>query len=376
MNILKVVKERSAYFIAAAVLTVAVVVPGLVSAAQVTERSIGLSSASAGATAVSYQVKFTVPAGSVGAGAFGIQFCSNSPDTDTTCTVPAGMDTSSASSATAGFTTVTKPSANTIVAAGTITASQNIDVTFDGITNTTAAGPLYARIGTYATAGAAETDVQVRTASAVDKGGVAISITPTIGVSGAVLESLTFCVANATISANCGDAASNLPVLRLGETVGSTVALDSTHLSTGILYTQISTNAASGAVVYLKSANTCGGLKRVDASGCDIAAALTSTFVAGDAKFGVRTGTASGTGSNPTGTIRAAGVYDNTNYKFNYLANNLTGVTSPMGDLFLDTNSLPANNQNMALTFGASVSNSTPAGNYSNSLSMIATGKF
>jgi hypothetical protein len=30
----------------------------------------------------------------------------------------------------------------------------------------------------------------------------------------------------------------------------------------------------------------------------------------------------------------------------------------------------------MDFTFGASVSNSTPAGNYSTSLSLIATGKF
>lgn len=376
MNILKIAKQRIGYLVTAAVLSVAVIVPGLVSAAQVTQRSIGLSSASAGATAVSYQAKFTIPAGSAGGGAFGIQFCSNSPDTGTACTAPTGMVTTGATSATSGFTTVTTPSANTIVAAGTIAASANIDVTFDGITNPTAAGPIYGRIGTYATAGAAETDIIVQTANAVDNGGVAISITPTIGVSGAVLESLTFCVANLTITENCGDAASNLPVLRLGQPVGTAFALDASTLSTGTLYTQISTNAASGAVVYLKSATSCGGLQRIGAAGCDIAPALTTTFAAGAAKFGVKTGTASGVGTNANGTIQAAGIYDATNYKFNYITGNATGVTSSFGDPILDTAGAPVNNQLMPLIFGASVSNSTPAGNYSTSLSLIATGKF
>ncbi|HEY8886796.1 MAG TPA: hypothetical protein VIM31_04865 [Candidatus Microsaccharimonas sp.] len=375
MSILKVVKERSAYFIAAAVLTVAIVVPGLVSAAQVTQRSVGLSNSSASASAVSYEVKFTVPGASADAGAIGIEFCSNSPDPLAVCTVPTGMVTTGATSATSGFTTVTTPNAHTVVVAGTTHASDNIDVTIDGITNPTASGPLYARIGTYASAGAAETDVALTGANAIDGGGVAISITPTIGVSGAVLESMTFCVANLTITENCGDAASNLPVLKLGEPVGSQVALDATHLSTGTLYTQLSTNAVSGAVVYLKSATSCGGLKRVGASVCDIAPALTTTFVAGAAKFGVKTGTVSGVGSNANGTIRAAGIYDNTNYKFNFI-DTTTGVTGPLGDLILDTNGAPANNQLMPLTFGASVSNSTPAGNYSTSLSLIATGKF
>ncbi|MDB5179757.1 MAG: hypothetical protein JWN12_389 [Candidatus Saccharibacteria bacterium] len=374
MSILKVVRDRAAYFIAAVVLSVAVIVPGLVSAAQVTQRSIGLSSSSAGASNVTYQVKFTVPGSSVGGGAFGIIFCSNSPDTATACTAPTGFVTTGAASTTSGFTTVTTPTANSVVVAGTIAASANISVDINGITNPTAAGPVYARIATYVDASAATADTAGT--AGVDNGGVAISITPTIGVSGAVLESMTFCVANVTITANCGDAASHLPVLTLGETVGSTKALTTTAVSTGVLYTQISTNAATGAVVYLKSATDCGGLKRVGAAACDIAPALTAGITAGDALFGVKTGTASGTGSNPNGTIRPAGSYNGSTYTFNYLANNTTGVTSPIGDAFLDTNSLPANNQNMDLTFGASVSNSTPAGNYSTSLSMIATGKF
>jgi hypothetical protein len=68
--------------------------------------------------------------------------------------------------------------------------------------------------------------------------------------------------------------------------------------------------------------------------------------------------------------------YNATTYAFNYVGTNLSGVTSTLGDPFLDTAGAPVNNQNMQLTFGATVTNATPAGNYSTSLSMIATGKF
>ena len=380
MNILKVVKERIAYFAVAAIVAVAVIVPGLVAAAQVSARSIELSSSSASAQNVSYEVKFTVPSSSSSAGAFGIIFCSNSPDTDTACSAPAGMVTTGATSTTSGFTTVTTPNANNVVVAGTIAASANIDVTIDGITNPNTAGPLYARIGTYANASDATTDVALTGANAVDKGGVAVSITPTIGVSAAVLESLTFCVASQVITQDCANAADSghAPVLQLGETVGSTKALSSTAVSTGTLYTQISTNAATGAVVNLKSATDCGGLKRVGATVCDIAPALVAGISPGDALFGVKTGTATSTAGDTkaNGTIRPVGAYNPTTYAFNYLANNSTGVTSPIGDPFLDTNNAPVNNKNMDFTFGASISNNTPAGNYSTNLSLIATGKF
>lgn len=52
------------------------------------------------------------------------------------------------------------------------------------------------------------------------------------------------------------------------------------------------------------------------------------------------------------------------------------GVTSPFGDRFLETAEAPANNKNMALTFGVAASNNTPAGNYSADLSLIAVGTF
>lgn len=381
MRSFSILFNRQAGYLAVVVaLLLATVLSAFASAAQVTERSIKLSTASKAATDVSYQVKFTT----VGAaGAFVLDFCSDSPVVGVSCAAPAGFDASGAASVSSGVTGVTG-STSKIVVTKSLAATTAITVDITGITNPDDAGPLYARIVTYnnATNAGNYTSTSLGT-GVVDQGGLALSITDTIGVTAGVLESLTFCVASATITADCGNASSNLPTLALGETVGNTKALTPDALSTGTLYTQISTNALTGAVINLKSnAIDCGGLLRSgDEANCYIAPALTGgTIAAGQAKFGVKTGTASSTSgvTDATGTIQPASgsTYNNSTYELNYVAGNATGVTSVYGDPFLDTNNAPVNNKNMDITFGASVSNDTPAGKYSASLSMIATGKF
>jgi len=199
-----------------------------------------------------------------------------------------------------------------------------------------------------------------------------------------VLETLTFCVAGAEIEADCTNITVD-PVLELGETVGDTVALSPGVVSEGSIYTQISTNAAGGVVVRLKSnATDCGGLLRAGAVAgtCDISPALNTDITPAndEAKFGVKTATATATTgvTNASGTLAPASgsFYNNTTYALNYINGDATGITSTFGDPFLDTNDEPANNQNMQLTFGATVNNNTPAGIYSADLSLIAVGKF
>lgn len=360
-------------------------VPAVVDAATVTERSIALSSSSKAATGVTYTVSFKPV---VDADAFVVDFCSDTPIVGQTCMAPTDMVTSSATSATSGFTDVAAVtnggSHNTlrVASASTMTAGNAVTVDLAGITNPSTAGPLYARIVTYSGA-SATTDANGYTSAnpdAVgthsDEGGVAVSITDTVGVSGAVLESMTFCAAKAAITQDCGNASSNLPTLKLGETVGGTVALVPGTTSTGDIYTQISTNAASGATVWLKSGVPCGGLKRVEAAACDILPSVDG-IGAGDAEFGVKTAASStDTGSSPSGTYQATNGYNSSSYLLNWVSGNATGVSSAYGDQILNTNSLPVNNKNMKLTFGAQVNNSTPAGLYSADLSLIATGKF
>lgn len=365
-------------------------VPAIVAAATVTERSVALSSSSKAATGVKYTVNFKPVAN---AGAFVVDFCNDSPLIGQTCTAPADMVTSSATSASVGFTDVEAVTNggdhNTLRVVGSMTAGNAVSVELEGITNPSVAGPLYVRILTFADEAGAEAYTSTAPGAHIDEGGAAASITDTVGVSGAVLESMIFCAASSAITPNCGDASSHLPTVKLGTTVGNTTVLDSADTYEGTVYTQISTNAASGATVYLKSNTTgCGGLVREGAAsfaaGCGIGPALAAGVDDGDALFGVKTGTAAAaTGAETTasGTVRAydggsGAYYNNTTFKMNWVSGDATGVTSPYGDPFLDTNGAPVNNMGMPITFGASASNTTPAGKYSAAISLIATGKF
>lgn len=377
MNSFSILKSRQVgLFAAAGALLLALILPSIVSAAQLTERSVALSSSSVSATNVSYEIKFT-PAGT--AAAVVIEFCSNTPLIGETCTAPTGFNAAGADNG--GTITAT---ANKATVTQSFTAATPATVALASITNPSVVGPVYARIITYDTALNAASYVTTQTASTdtnrVDEGGAAISITNTIGVSGAVLESLTFCVSGADVIAAGCTGALTAPTLKLGETVGSQIALVPGTVSSGSIYTQLSTNASSGAVVSLKSSTIgCGGLMRFGANPatqCDIKPAVTGDVTTTAAKFGVKTSTAVGVGTNPNGTLVPSAGYSNATYALNWLVGDATGVTSTYGDPFLNTNSLPANNQNMTLTFGASVTNDTPAGLYSADLSLIATGKF
>lgn len=370
-------KDRTGNIIISVALLVGVTAPGFistyVSAAQVTAKSIALSSSSADADNVTYTVNFTA---ATAAGAFVIDFCSDSPTIGTACAAPAGFDATGATSTNGSFTAAGDTSQ--VILTGSIAASDDVSVPLTGINNPTAAGPLYARIVTYdnPTSAAAYTSTDLKTGSK-DSGAVVISITNTVGVSGAVLESMTFCVSgNDITSATCSDATS--PILKLGETVGSTVALVPGTISTGNLYTLISTNAATGAVVNLKSSTIgCGGLVRAGAANCDIAPATTPGILTTEAKFGVKAVSATGlTGANGTFEVDPESIYNGTDYAMHWVDGDATGVTSTYGDPFLDTAGKPVNGQKMTLTFGAGVTNQTPAGLYSADLGLIATGKF
>lgn len=391
MTSLKSINRRVGSLFAVAALVLATVTPGLVpafaSAAQVTERSIELSSSSRGAQDVSYKISFNGNA----AGAFAVEFCANSPLVNAECTFPAGFSVAGVTTDTDNYTVQeTTASAagattehNAVAVTGTVGATTSVQL--DGINNPSTAAPMYARIVTYATEAEALAYASQALGTHVDEGSAAVSITDTIGVSGAVLEAMTFCVAkNAIDKANCTrvDAAPlQAPSLKLGETTGTVTALSATAVSEGSIFSQLSTNAAGGAVVSLKSGNTCGGLKRAEATDCDIAAALAAGINQGEAKFGVKVvpGSDPSTGSN--GTLQIAGTgttpyYSSSVFKLNYLANATSGVTSPFGDHVLDTANGPVNSKNAQITFGASIANNTPAGLYSNDFSLIATGKF
>lgn len=386
----KSIDRRVGSLFAVAALVLATVTPGLVpafaSAAQLSERSITLSSSSADMDGVDYTIGFTAVGGF---GAVVLDFCSDTPLIGANCAAPTGFDVSSATVSTAGYSVYaagTADDANTLVLANTGTVPAGAEtIEISGVNNPTAAGPLYVRIATYdadTNAGNYVSNAQPGT-GAVDQGSAAASITDTVGVSGAVLETMTFCVAGEAITAaGCvGSDALDAPTLKLGKTTGTVVALTSEEVSEGSIYSQISTNAASGAVVSLRStAVGCGGLLRAGATDpeeCNIAPALNTGIAASEAKFGVKTNTAAGVGTS-NGVLQPVGgsFYNNSTFALNYVDGDGSGVTGPFGDPFLNTNGAPASNMGMQITFGASIAPNTPAGLYSTDLSLIATGKF
>lgn len=391
MTSLKKANRRVGSLFAVAALAFATLTPGLVpafaSAAQISERSVQASSSAVNAEDVSYDINFkTETAGA----AVVFEFCSDSPLVDTACAAPADLDLS-AVSATIGVSggtlsvatdALTDDGTNAVAVTGAFAAG-NTQVVLDGVTNPSVTGAVYVRIVTYTVAGnAADYESTDKGSNVGDTGSAAISITDNVNVSGEVLESMTFCVSGAAISANC--AGTTAPAVELQDDQGDVAALSSSEVRTGSIYTQISTNANGGATVNLRSSATgCGGLiLSGHTTDCNIGpAALTdndqTNSIKGKAVFGIKVIGATADADGAFGVATGAD-YVADAFFLNYGSgdNEATGVTSPYGDPVLDTAGAPANNKNAQITFGASIANNTPAGRYSADFSLIATGKF
>lgn len=384
---------------ASVALVLGILVPGLIpmsaSAATLSSRSIAMSSSVADAAGAEYNINFTTT--TTADEAFVVDFCTNSPFEKDTCTAPSGFSLSGATVTvpTNGIGTVTSTatSGNHLEITGTSTnsASTATVINVAGVHNPTATGVVYARIYSYPTATTGYTGTDGTTPGTyTDFGGVAVDYTEGIGVTAAVREKLIFCVSKAdpTQLASCDETNSGVgitdPSLTLGQGSVGSQALDSGHVSTGTNYSQISTNASGGAVVNIKNSNSCGGLHRTsqtDTTNCEIApAGITATAIAaGQALFGVQLGTPAGTTSNNSGTIAKDSNYsdaDTTKFGMGYVAGNASGVSSTYGDPLYTTSGAPANNMTVPMTFGASVSNDTPAGIYTATINLIATGTF
>jgi hypothetical protein len=417
MKSIRLLDRRAGYSLASIGLLLGIIaptaMPAFASADVLTSRSVTLTSSAADAPSVGYDVKFTAPNNIDGTGTPGgvvIYFCDDSPLLEASCNAPSGLTTTSVSLTTTKYGGSTASSVGSVAstaanslkwtAAADFTGGATLELQLAGIHNPSATGTFYARITTYADS----TDLTSSTGTDAtaegtyqDDGAVALSTANTVGVTAYVLESMTFCVSGAAPSENCGAAESGCPAtsgcvtspdMTIGETTGSVIALDSTHLSTGQVYAQLSTNASGGAVVNLKSnAVGCGGLFRngvSDAGHCNIApqTATATGFSAGTAMFGLTVGssaaaplTAGGAGTG-SGTLAPATGYDATHYYIDAATNNSTGVTSTYGSALLTTSGTQTNNLNVPITFGASVSSTTPAGVYGATFGMIATGTF
>ena len=355
--------KKSIYGLAAFALSLA----GLLSvyslqaaAAQVTSRSITMSSSTASATSTSYNVKFTTATTSTIQGIV-VDFCDETPLVgDSTCTKPTGFSVGTPSVTvnsglsgtwTAGQLNTNRTLTLTNASGGSVSASTAVDFTLTTATNpSTANHTFYARILTYATTAGATGYAAGTEGSYVDYGGIALSTGTDIVITARVMESLSFCVYNSS----CGDS----PNFTLGH--GGNTVLDTTAVDTATANFSLSTNAQSGAAVYLKGDTLVSGSNNIDAAGASAVA-----FAAGTEKFGLRVSTS---GTN----ITAVAPYNGASNNYGL---DTTATTSTYGDS-LATLSGPTNSSISTLTYAATASNTTAAGIYTATHQLIATGTF
>jgi hypothetical protein len=437
--------RRVTYVVVATLLTAATV-PflefGHASAAQLQSRSIQLSDSSVSGgsiasgvgsgTGVTYLVSFTTSSAGA-AGSLVIDFCSQDPIINDTCSAPTGMVATGAvlnatvpgtcASSTVQTTTdnwAVTASASQIKLADDNTAgghpthdmqaSTNECFYLTGITNPSTLGTFYARIYTFPfNAWLNYTSATNIGTSYIDYGGIALSTTNPITITARVQEQLTFCVTNTDPTANGtgwtgpnpspsidGCSATNLtaPALTLGH--GSpTLVLDTTATDTASVWTDLSTNATHGAVIDMRNSNlTCtgpggaGGLSADGGTTCAIppvnnGAVGPSPINHGTAAFGMWCGTDPVTGVGTIGSIPCTADYDDGThtpsappiYYGMDTGGGAAGVVGTYGDTVASTTS-PTYNAFNEYVFGATASLTTPAGIYNANLSLIATGTF
>ncbi len=380
---LKRIRQRLSSFGAAVLLVVATILStflysGTAVAGQVTSRFIKLSSSAASATDVTYQHSFVANTTHTIRGIV-VQYCSNSPLVNTTCTAPSGFDTNESSLAIAnqtgisGFTVDAATNTNTLVlinAGGSAVTGGSTTVAFDagaggasdGYVNPSATNTTYyARIVTYtSTAGATgytSTNVDAG-ATHTDDGGVAISTANTITITAKVQETLTFCVYT---GANCAAGGS---AVVLGDANGVLA-------NTALVYTDnsskfdLATNASAGAVVRMKgdTLKTPGGTFSIDPYGN----ACTADSVASNVEqFGVRV-TSSGA------PLAAIAPYNCSagNHGFD-----VTNTNTTYGQTIANTGGGALDVQTGTMEFAAKSALTTEAGVYTTTLIFIATATY
>lgn len=352
--------------VAAVTVSVATLFPvlgGQAEAAQITSRSIQMSSSNQGATGTSYLVSFTTATTSTVQGIV-VDFCDETPIIgDSTCTKPTGFSVGTptvvvnsglSGTWTAGQLNTNRTLTLTNASGGSVSASTAVSFTLSTATNpTTDNHSFYARILTYDTPGGATSYVAGTEGTYIDYGGVALSTGKVINITARVMESLAFCVYNAS----CGDD----PSMTLGH--GANLVLDSTAVDTDTAAFSISTNAQTGADVRLKGGTLTSGSNNIDAVG-----ATAATINAGTEAFGVRVSTA-GT------SITADAPYNGGAGSYGFDVTSTPNVTSLYGDEIADLSG-PVNSSVTTLTFAATASNTTAAGIYTAAQQLIATGRF
>lgn len=356
----------------------------LASAAQVTNRSVTVSSSAPSATNVTYTLTFT-PGTSITHPDIILDFCSNDPLIGDSCTATAGTDVPDFTSAAAAGWTVTTIGGNRGVKLTTssvsLTASTPATIVITGVNNPSNVGTngsFYGRLLTYNNGGAGS-NTSASPGSYVDYGGMALSTASNINVTSKVFETLAFCV----FQTACGTA----PALILGDPTTGALSISNAYVNSNAQYT-IATNAANGVNITMTGNTLCrstGVNCLTGASAFTISAVggTASTSVVGNEQFGM-CADVTGSGLTVAGTYKdtannchslTTGVYAGTSlFGFNDVAT--TGGTNNAAGSQVISSSVAVPSYTGSFTFLGNINATTEAGIYTTSLNLVATGTF
>lgn len=342
--------KRATMVLGASALVASSLLPAIASAAQITGRSVAVTSSSpaaANATTI-YTFNFTVPTTGTAIKSFQAEACTNSigacgavtgfsATSSTVVTQPTNLGSATGWTVDAG----TASKLRILNAANATNPSGAQTVVLNTVQNSTTANQtVYLRITTYSDAA---------WTTAIDTGTVAMSTTQLITVNADVAESLTF--TTGVSGANCAAIAAT----------GSSLTLSANPLSTGSVSTGTSlmcaaTNATSGFNIQYLAGQFTNGTDDF-ANGYGVGG---SASVPGTEEFGLKAALTSGSGGVVTAPYAGG-----TNYAFNpTVATNLASAAAPLTENIF------------TVTYSANVSNLTKPGSYSSVFNYICTGSF
>lgn len=317
--------------------------------AQITGRSLKMSSNKPGEHGVNYTVSFS-PGTPGTVGSVEIQFCANSALIEDACVAPYGLDALNAhlvnQTGTVGYTMSPSSDVNHIILTqnpdGSINGPASFE--FDNIVNPTYEDSYYVKIFTYAT--------QDASGPSTDFGALAFTINKGFDVSAEVPPYLTFCSGVTIANFDCGTAQGRQ--LNFGE-------LSSATSSVGQSQMVVASNAGSGYNIFVNGTTM--------TSGNNIIPAMTGqTSQIGTSQFGInlRANTIPDIGLDPVGpgTGTSTALYSQVN-KFRFVNNERIASASNAQDF-----------KKYTVSYVVNVSKDQSPGVYSTTLTYVTVANF
>lgn len=342
-------------FIVAAMLALVPLVNAVkVGAAQISSRSITMSTSAGGATGVTYTLATSaLPTTGTAVKSLQIQFCTS--PSDGCASAPAGFTSASSTLASqptglgaAGWSAETGTDGSLMIvnASNSTNPSGAVSVVWNGVTNPTATNTTFFGIIT--------TYSNDDFTGAIDSGSIALSTSTQVQVSLTVDETLTFCAGTSITGQNCATISGNFVDLGHGST---------TSTATGESVMAASTNGSLGYTISVSGTTLTSGSNTITA----LSSGGSSTI--GNKQFGINladgnTAPAVGAAVSGTGTGAPTANYGTDN-NFRFASGNT--VASASG---------PTNANTFTVGYIANIDGMTPPGVYNTILTYTATANY